>query len=270
MPSLKRNDRKQGGTNCHAMMPEASKRFYVSLTGMLGTKPTNLPFLQPLLTLAPLSAAAKSDAACRYLSKSKTTTSISGAGVIVPSTPSPVRMGRSSTVSTISSSSNRQQQAVHEGFHRLSELFGPSTPGFMLPTASSRARSLTGPNRFSTHHISMVSTPARGDRVCKVVDMAPSTRLPNLSERVAKVSARQPLQDSSSKMAQQDLLKLRMGRDKLQAQLRQLQEQHQAEAQVSQERVARVLVSLCSAYWACKLLALCRFALCLECAFLMC
>jgi hypothetical protein len=42
-----------------------------------------------------------------------------------------------------------------------------SIPGYQLPTASSRARSLATPNKSSMYHLSTVSTPAQVDRVHK-------------------------------------------------------------------------------------------------------
>jgi hypothetical protein len=57
---------------------------------------------------------------------------------------------------------------VRKACPRLPALFGPSTPGFMLPTASSKARSLGMPNKPSTCHLSTASTAAQVDRVRKV------------------------------------------------------------------------------------------------------
>lgn len=223
MPSLKRKDRKRSSTSMHTSLPCTRKHSNVSSTGMASLSPAKYSFLRSLLTPSPLSAAVKSDSACRYTPKSKTDSNAYGAGVFGPSTPSPVDAGCSSTVSRSSSSSNKEQQAVRRPLPRLPSLFGPSTPGFMLPTASSKARSLGMPNKSSTYQVSTASTAAQVDRVRKVT---PSAKHQD---------------NSSSKAEQQDTnTKLRTARDRLQAQLRQLQELHLTEAKASKAQLAAV------------------------------
>jgi hypothetical protein len=87
--------------------------------------------------------------------------------------------------------------------------------------------------------------------------------------QVTPSAKRQDNSSSSSRAAQQDI-KAKLRTDKLQAQLRQLQELRLTDAKVSQGQVARVLASPCVADRACKLLAIRSFILCLGCACLVC
>jgi hypothetical protein len=164
-PSLDRCSRKRGSIGMHASIHVSSKHFDVSPYGMMGNMASKNSLSPTVLTPAPVSCATKLFAARRYpFWTSKSDIIASEVGVVVPSTPSPVRIGHSSSVSY--SSSSREQQAAGSG--SSSGLPSCSTPGFMLPTASSKARSLGVFSKRSTCHISTVSTPAQVDRVHKV------------------------------------------------------------------------------------------------------